>query len=97
MQRCDVKEQMQSVYASKIRHEAVQISPDYGKNKPKSQNYKINMIHDLRFMIQECIMNNMPELPEVDPIQNLPSPEVYILASKGRLYGARTIKEDYCA
>ena len=55
------------------------------------------MIHDLRFMIQECIMNNMPELPEVDPIQNLPSPEVYILASKGRLYGARTIKEDYCA
>jgi len=35
----------------------------------------------------------MPELPEVDPIQNLPSPEVYGLASKGRLYGAGIIKE----
>lgn len=27
-------------------------------------------------------------LPNVGPIQSLPSPEVYILASKGRLYGA---------
>gem|GEM_PF-6326242 len=39
----------------------------------------------------------MPELPEVDPIQNLPSSEVYVLASKGRLYGARTIKEELYA
>jgi hypothetical protein len=36
----------------------------------------------------------MPELPEIDPIQNLPSPEGYVLASKERLYGARTIKEE---
>jgi len=36
----------------------------------------------------------MPELPEVDPAQNLPSPEVYILASKGRLYGAGTIRKE---
>lgn len=27
-------------------------------------------------------------LPNVGPIQNLPSPEGYVLASKGRLYGA---------
>jgi len=33
----------------------------------------------------------MPELPEVDPIRNLPSPEVYILASKERSNGAGTI------
>lgn len=27
-------------------------------------------------------------LPNVGPIQSLPSSEVYVLASKGRLYGA---------
>ncbi len=37
----------------------------------------------------------MPELPEVDPIQLLPARKVYILASQGRVYGARTIKEIY--
>lgn len=47
----------------------------------------------------------MPELPEIDPIQNLPSPEAGVYPvlrdplrsarggqAKGRLYGARTIK-----
>ena len=29
----------------------------------------------------------MPELPEVDPTQNLLAPEVYIHASQERLYG----------
>ena len=37
----------------------------------------------------------MPELPEVDPIQNLPSLEGYVLTSKERLYGARTIRKEY--
>lgn len=35
----------------------------------------------------------MPELPEVDPTQNLSFLEGYVLASKERLYGAGTTKE----
>ena len=33
----------------------------------------------------------MPELPEVDPIEHLLAPEVYVLASQERVYGARNI------
>jgi len=35
----------------------------------------------------------MPELPEVDPIEHLLAPEVYVLASQERVYGARNIAE----